>query len=102
MEDDTGTEKYTVHNLQDLRFDFKGNTSPVETFQEKLNITEARGMEDFLGKEQRCFSFLLFWISKPMTEKCHLRPWQLSKMAIPAPVKSSLAYLDEKPTHASK
>lgn len=55
-----GTGKYTVHNLQNLRFDLKGNTNPMEVFQEKLNTTEARGMEDFLGKSTAVFLFAVF------------------------------------------
>lgn len=32
----------------------------MEVFQEKLNTTEARGMEDFLGKSTAVFLFAVF------------------------------------------
>lgn len=55
-----GTEKYTVDSLQDLKFSLEGNTNLVEAFQEKLNITEAQGMEDFLGKRNTVLLFAIF------------------------------------------
>lgn len=55
------TEIYTVDNLQDLEFDLEGNTNPVQV----------QGMKDFLGKSITGHFVVL--ISKPMTERCHLR-----------------------------
>lgn len=55
-----GTKKYTVDRFQDLKFDLEGNTNPVEAFQEKLNITEAKGTEVFLSKSTTVLLFAIF------------------------------------------